>query len=148
MGEHPRRRASDRKLPARIWHGWISRSRETISPVAALWLTILSGWLFLQAHDAGQTASQAKQASGDAKAAVVRVEQVATDTANLASDTNQALCALRTDLERRVAITKGILEGEKAPQLFRGIDPKTIRQSLANQQATIKSLSDLVCDNP
>lgn len=66
-------------------------------------------------------------------------------TSALAKDTNNALCALRSDLEKRVAITQRLLAQDHLPAVLKDIDPTTIRQSIANQKATIRSLAELHC---
>lgn len=54
-----------------------------------------------------------------------------------------ALCALRGDLERRVASSEKFLS--EHPDGIPGIPAKTIRDGIANQQRTILVLNDLSC---
>jgi hypothetical protein len=67
---------------------------------------------------------------------LARVEQVS-------KDTNTALCALRHDLELRVASSQQFLE--EHPNGISGITPQTIQQSIDNQMSTIDALSNLDC---
>ena len=57
--------------------------------------------------------------------------------------TNDALCALRLDLERRVAASEQFLR--EHPNGVAEIPAKTIRDGITNQQRTIKALSQLSC---
>jgi hypothetical protein len=57
--------------------------------------------------------------------------------------TNRSLCALRGDLEKRVAQSQDFLV--QHPEGFAGIPAATIRQGLVNQEHTIKALSGLSC---
>lgn len=54
-----------------------------------------------------------------------------------------ALCALRTDLERRVAVSETFLE--ENPEGIPGISPAALRTSITNQRLTIQALSGLDC---
>lgn len=65
------------------------------------------------------------------------------DIKGLATATNGALCALRIDLETRVATTEKFLHDH--PGGFAGIPAATIRNSLTGQQHTIRALSGLTC---
>lgn len=57
--------------------------------------------------------------------------------------TNAALCTFVNDLEGRVETSQAFLE--ENPDGIPGISAKVIRQSIANQLATIDSLSRLGC---
>lgn len=57
--------------------------------------------------------------------------------------TNDALCALRGDLEKRVEQSQDFLISH--PNGVAGIPAVTIRQGLVNQQHTIQALSSLSC---
>ena len=57
--------------------------------------------------------------------------------------TTTALCALRTDLERRVATSEAFLA--EHPDGIPGISPKVIRDGIVNQQRTISALSGIDC---
>jgi hypothetical protein len=65
------------------------------------------------------------------------------EIAAVAASTNTALCALRSDLERRVASSIAFLEDN--PEGFPGIPAQTIRDSIANQERTITALAVLTC---
>lgn len=54
-----------------------------------------------------------------------------------------ALCALRTDMERRVATSKALIA--RNPQGFAGIPARTIRDGIRNQERTIRALSSIDC---
>jgi len=54
-----------------------------------------------------------------------------------------ALCALREDLEKRVASSKDFLI--ENPGGIAGIPAKTIRDGIKNQERTIKALDGLSC---
>jgi hypothetical protein len=65
-----------------------------------------------------------------------RVDEIAT--------TNQtALCALRTDVERRIISSEQFLEDH--PNGIPGISAATIRQSLTAQRETVDALSAVEC---
>ncbi len=55
----------------------------------------------------------------------------------------QALCAFKTDLQERVNGSLAFLI--QHPNGFAGVDVATIRTSIANQQATLRSLAVLHC---
>jgi hypothetical protein len=59
--------------------------------------------------------------------------------------TRTALCALRGDLEQRVASTTKYLDEHPGPEPFPGIPRKTLTDSLKNQQRTVDALSGLDC---
>jgi hypothetical protein len=61
----------------------------------------------------------------------------------IATQNQTALCALRTDLERRVETSKQFLLDN--PNGIPGISGATIRQSITNQESTIDALSNLNC---
>lgn len=61
----------------------------------------------------------------------------------VASDSNNALCALRGDLERRVASSEQFLR--ENPNGIPGISAKVIRDGMTNQRRTIAALSRLDC---
>lgn len=63
-----------------------------------------------------------------------------------AGTTNKALCALRTDLNKRVAVSQGFLK--EHPNGTPGISRVVIQTSIANQSSTIEALSILSCDGP
>lgn len=66
-------------------------------------------------------------------------------TGKVATDRNtDALCTLRSDLEKRVANTADFLKNH--PKGFAGIPAATLRASAEQQQRTILALSDLDCD--
>lgn len=56
---------------------------------------------------------------------------------------NTALCALRVDLDQRVASSRAFLR--ENPEGIPGIPPKLIRDGIANQQRTIATLAILDC---
>lgn len=60
-----------------------------------------------------------------------------------ARQATSSLCALRKDLETRVASSLNFLRDH--PAGIAGIDPKTIRDGIANQQRTISALSGIDC---
>jgi hypothetical protein len=59
------------------------------------------------------------------------------------AQTTEAVCALRADLERRVATGTKFLAAH--PDGVLGLTPREIRTSLENQQRTILALSGLEC---
>lgn len=61
----------------------------------------------------------------------------------LALETNHALCTFRIDLQRRYIA--GLALFNKNPQGIAGIPSEEIARSLANQKATLDSLSSLDC---
>jgi hypothetical protein len=63
--------------------------------------------------------------------------------AALSVRTNGALCALRRDLELRVASSKQFLQ--EHPEGIAGVPVKVIQDSIRNQQRTILALSNLNC---
>jgi hypothetical protein len=63
--------------------------------------------------------------------------------AEIAHDTNRALCTLRTDLEQRVEQSRNFLE--ENPDGVPGIPASLIRNGIANQENTIEALSGLDC---
>ena len=64
-------------------------------------------------------------------------------TYSQANESQNALCALRGDLEKRVAGTQTYLA--EHPEGFPGVSPATLRKSLKDQQRTIAALGDLPC---
>lgn len=73
----------------------------------------------------------------------VRVFQI-TDSVQRDQEANtRALCSFKGDLQRRVDQGAEILRTH--PNGILGIPAATIRVSLVNQQASLKSLSPLVC---
>jgi hypothetical protein len=63
--------------------------------------------------------------------------------AMVANDTNNALCALRGDLERRVIVDAAFLE--ENPEGLPGLPARLIREGIENQERTIAALSGLDC---
>jgi hypothetical protein len=61
----------------------------------------------------------------------------------LAARTTDSLCALRSDLERRVETSRQFLE--ENPHGIPGITPAYLRTSIENQERTVEALSDLDC---
>lgn len=59
------------------------------------------------------------------------------------SQSNDALCALRGDLQRRVVTSREFLV--EHPDGIPGISAKTIRDGIDNQKRTIVALSGLSC---
>jgi len=72
-----------------------------------------------------------------------QVRALALETRHDAGVTTSALCALRTDLERRVAGSKTFLA--EHPAGIPGISAKVIRDGIKNQERTIKALSGIDC---
>ena len=60
-----------------------------------------------------------------------------------AKQTTAALCALRSDLERRVATSEAFLA--EHPHGIPGISAKQIRDGIRNQERTIRALSGIDC---
>lgn len=73
-------------------------------------------------------------------AGMVRLELVARDGA----EAHEALCELRSDLERRADSLIAFIEAH--PQGIPGITRIVLERSLSNQRQTIASLSDLECE--
>jgi hypothetical protein len=71
------------------------------------------------------------------------VAAVVVKTYRDANRNTDALCALRHDLERRVASSQAFLD--KHPAGIPGIPVQTIKDGLVNQQRTITALGDLRC---
>jgi high-affinity Fe2+/Pb2+ permease len=65
------------------------------------------------------------------------------EIAVVATEANDALCALRQDLERRVAASEAFLE--ENPEGIPGLSPKIIREGIENQTRTIVALNELSC---
>jgi hypothetical protein len=62
-------------------------------------------------------------------------------------DTNRAaLCALRWDLEKRVAGTQQLLIDH--PEGLAGIPAQTLKDGITNQQRTIEALRGVHCSSP
>ncbi len=61
----------------------------------------------------------------------------------IATQTNDALCAFKTDLQRRYAAGAAFLNGH--PDGIPGISRFDILQSLKNQKSTLTALKDLEC---
>jgi hypothetical protein len=74
----------------------------------------------------------------------MRVGQTASDLEGVATETHDALCAFKTDLQKRYAAgTKFLKEN---PEGIPGISAAQIKQSLSNQESTLDSLEPLDCD--
>jgi ABC-type transporter Mla subunit MlaD len=80
------------------------------------------------------------------KATNARITREAARTTRESKRTTKALCALRKDLEDRVAQTDDFLR--KHPGGFAGIPAATLRQSEQGQRRTISALSNLKCPPP
>lgn len=120
MTDAPRRRKSDRRLPARIVDalataGRWAFSRADISPGAAVSIFLLSVIVFLGFLRIG----------------------------DLASNTKSTLCVFRADIETRVRSSENILKDN--PRGFAGIPPGVIRKSIRDQKRTVRALSGLSC---
>jgi hypothetical protein len=63
--------------------------------------------------------------------------------AEVARDSNQALCSLRDDLERRIASSQAFLVAN--PEGVPGIPAKLIQDGIDNQQRTVDALGGLDC---
>lgn len=74
---------------------------------------------------------------------IYRVANIARDARTDRSHNTRALCALRHDLEKRVADTKKFLVTH--PAGFAGIPAATLRNTLNGQERTITALSVVVC---
>jgi hypothetical protein len=59
------------------------------------------------------------------------------------NQTTEGVCALRADLERRVAL--GVKYLETHPNGALGLKPEEIRAGIDNQQRTVTALGDLDC---
>jgi hypothetical protein len=66
------------------------------------------------------------------------------DIAAVAENSNNALCSLRADLERRVEVSQDFLR--ENPDGIPGISAEVIRTGILNQQRTINALSGLDCE--
>lgn len=64
-------------------------------------------------------------------------------TRDYSAETQDALCALRLDLERRVEASREFLDDH--PDGFLGYSASAIRVSLEGQERTVAALSDLSC---
>lgn len=71
---------------------------------------------------------------------------IAVHASDDASQTTRSLCALRHDLEERVAGSDNFLRDH--PRGFAGIPAATIRASADGQRRTIRALSNLKCPPP
>ena len=77
------------------------------------------------------------------RATTKRIDELSRQTSRDAKITTAALCALRTDLERRVASSRAFLA--EHPDGIPGISAKVIRDGIVNQQSTISALSGIDC---
>lgn len=66
------------------------------------------------------------------------------DLETIAISTNDALCTLRADLERRIADSAQFLVDH--PNGIQGITALAIQQGIDNQQKTVDALDELDCD--
>jgi ABC-type transporter Mla subunit MlaD len=134
----------DRQRVKRLY--WNVRLLGLPEPLRDVWMlavTALVVWALTlqgqQAEDAARTASQtarvAKQTADNARL-----------TARNARQTVKALCALRHDLEQRVAGGEQFLR--EHPHGIPGFPAETVRTSIAGQRRTIRALSDLTCPAP
>lgn len=64
-------------------------------------------------------------------------------TYNGAASNRDALCALREDVEKRVATSEGFLAAN--PKGVAGIDAAALKTSIANSKRTIEALSGINC---
>lgn len=66
----------------------------------------------------------------------------------IANETHTALCAFKTDLQKRLAASEefvsDVREGRREP--IAGISDADFRRSIANQRATLKALESLNCN--
>jgi hypothetical protein len=75
--------------------------------------------------------------------AFVQAERNRMDLETAAEQTSAALCALRADLERRVATSENFLE--RNPDGIPGISAKTIQDGIDNTERSIEALAGLDC---
>lgn len=59
---------------------------------------------------------------------------------------DKALCAFTADLERRVELTRDLLDRSNHREPVPGITRADLRRSIQNQRMTLDSLSGLECD--
>lgn len=72
-----------------------------------------------------------------------RAQTLSFKIADQATENHTALCSFKLDLQRRVKDTEDYIA--EHPNGLAGIPVATIRNSIANQRATIDSLSSLKC---
>jgi hypothetical protein len=108
-----------------------------------LCLAILVGLYLLGFHTSEQRDGRIEHAATQAREAASQAKSAAAGVARLAAASNHALCALRHDLEDRVANGERFLR--KNPRGIPGIPARTLRQSIGGQRRTIRALSDLKC---
>jgi hypothetical protein len=104
---------------------WNLRLLGLPEPLRDLWMLIVTGLVVWALAVQGQQADHAAQES---------------------SRTTGALCALRHDLEDRVAQTDTFLHSH--PNGFAGIPAATLRNGEQGQLRTIQALSNLTCPAP
>lgn len=67
--------------------------------------------------------------------------------AEVSLNNRAALCAFRSDLERRVETTKKFLRRNDDPEPIPGVTRNSIRTTLRNQQRTLVSFRSLDCED-
>jgi hypothetical protein len=77
------------------------------------------------------------------RATTERIDDLSRQTRHDAGVTTAALCALRSDLERRIASSQAFLR--EHPDGIPGIPARTIRDGIKNQERTIRALSRIDC---
>ena len=77
------------------------------------------------------------------RATTKRIDDLSRQTSRDAKVTTAALCALRSDLERRVTSSRAFLA--EHPRGIPGISAKVIRDGVRNQESTIRALSGIDC---
>jgi hypothetical protein len=97
-----------------------------------------------RSEDVGQTIKRSlRWLIGLTVALALALGGVAFYTWDTASTSTRALCALRTDLERRVESSRTFLV--EHPAGIPGIPVKTIQDGIRNQQRTIRALGGISC---
>jgi hypothetical protein len=95
-------------------------------------------------EDVGQTIKRSLRVLiGLTVALALALGGVAFYTWQTASTSTDALCALRTDLERRVESSQAFLV--EHPEGIPGISVKTIQDGIKNQTRTIRALQGISC---
>jgi hypothetical protein len=108
-----------------------------VAVVAAVVALPSAAWVVgSRVHETADTTDETAQLARQVQALALR-------TSHDAQVTTAALCALRSDLEQRVASSEAFLR--RHPHGILGISAKDIRTGIVNQQRTILALSGIDC---
>lgn len=122
--------------------GQIARLRIWLFVVAVFAMVGMAGGAY-GTWSAGKAAGKATTSSENTRRLATDNRALALRVAHDARVTTAALCALRNDLEVRVASSRSFLVDH--PNGIPGISAKAIRDGIANQERTIVALSVIDC---